>query len=80
MEGFAETARPLHELLKKNSDVRADWSEVHERAMAELKGKLVTVPVLVCDDGISELELQTDASLKGIGAVLLLTKMEYANR
>lgn len=48
--------------------------------MAELKEKLVTAPVIVCEVGISKLELQTDASLKGIGAVLLLNKDEYANR
>ncbi|KAI9555008.1 hypothetical protein GHT06_020301 [Daphnia sinensis] len=60
--GFAEAARPLHSLLKKDANVKEEWAGVHEKAMAELKEKLVTAPVLVCDDGVSELELQTDAS------------------
>ena len=77
--GFAETARPLLYLLKKDTDVREDWADVHDKAMAELKEKLVTVPVLVCDDGTSELKLQTDASIKGIGAVLILNKNGKAN-
>ncbi|KAI9550030.1 hypothetical protein GHT06_007621 [Daphnia sinensis] len=77
--GFAETARPLHSLLKKDANVKEEWAGVHEKAMAELKEKLVTAPVLVCDDGVSELELQTDASVKGIGAVLILNKDGKAN-
>jgi hypothetical protein len=72
--GFAETAKPLHVLLNKKADVIRDWSVIHDNAMQELKHKLVSAPVLVCDDGISQLELQTDASVKGIGAVLLLKK------
>lgn len=77
--GFAETARPLHFLLKKDANVKVEWAGVHDKAMAELKDKLVTAPVLVCDDGTSELELQTDASVKGIGAVLILNKDGKAN-
>ena len=71
---FAETARPLHSLLKKDADVKEDWADVHDKAMAELKEKLLAAPVLVCDNGTSELELQTDASVKGIGAVFILNK------
>lgn len=72
VRGFADTARPLHCLLKKNADVKNDWTTVHDAAMQELKEKITTAPVLVCDDGTSQIELQTDASAKGIGAVLLL--------
>ena len=72
MPGFAETAKPLYALLKKKADVVKDWSAIHDNAMMELKHKLVSTLVLVCDDGISQLELQTDASVKEIGAVLLL--------
>jgi hypothetical protein len=74
MRGFAETAKLLHALLKKKTDVVRDWSAKHENAMQELKHKLVSAPVLICDDRISQLELQTDASVKGIGAVLILKK------
>ena len=43
-------------------------------AMLELKTKLTTAPVLVSDDGVSEVELFTDASTRGIGAVLMLKR------
>ena len=54
--------------------------------MRRLKHKLVTAPVLTHDDGTSQLELQTDASLRGLGTVLYLHKDEekkpvaYASR
>ena len=72
--GFAGIARPLHELLKKGSDVRNDWGPTQEAAFKDIKTKLTHSPVLISDDGVSEVELQTDASTKGIGAVLLLRK------
>ena len=76
IRGFAGIARPLHELLKKGSDVRNDWGPTQEAAFKDIKTKLTHSPVLVSDDGVSEVELQTDASTKGIGAVLLLRTPE----
>ncbi|KAI9555914.1 enzymatic polyprotein [Daphnia sinensis] len=46
VRGFADTARPLHCLLKKNADVKNDWTNVHDGAMQELKEKITTAPVL----------------------------------
>lgn len=74
VKNFADIARPLHNLLKKDADVVRDWRKEHDIAMEDLKERLVTTPVLAHDDGISQLELCTDASLKGLGAVLLLNK------
>jgi len=74
VKNFADIARPLHNLLKKDADVEKDWSEEHDLAMEELKERLVTAPVLTHDDGTSPLELCTDASSKGLGAVLLVEK------
>lgn len=74
IKGFAKIARPLHELLKKGKDVKRDWTEEHDQAMEALKQSLVTAPVLTHDDGVSPIELQTDASLSGLGGVLLLHK------
>jgi hypothetical protein len=42
--------------------------------MVDLKKQLITAQVVVCDDGTSQLELQTDTSVKGIGVVLILNK------
>jgi len=74
VKNFADIARPLHNLLKKDADVERDWGKEHQVAMDDLKERLVTAPVLAHDDGVSQLELCTDASLKGLGAVLLLNK------
>ena len=63
IKGFAKIARPLHELLKKGKDVKRDWTEEHDQAMEALKQSLITAPVLTHDDGVSPIELQTDASL-----------------
>ena len=72
--GFADIARPLNDLLKKEADVVRDWTEVHDQAMDQLKEKLASAPVLTHDDGVSQLELHIDASCKGLGAVLYLVK------
>ncbi len=72
IRGFAGIVRPMLDLLKKGADVGSDWGSNQEAAFQEVKTKLISSPVLVCDDGVSEVELQTDASTKGIGAVLLL--------
>ena len=79
VQGFAGIAKPLHWLLKKGADVLADWGPDQEFAFRDIKEKLTTAPVLVCDDGKSEVELQTDASHRGIGAVLLI-KTQEGNR
>ena len=70
--GFASIARPLHSLLRENVDVVGDWGPEQDAAMEDLKTRLTSAPVLVHDDGVSDIEIQTDASVKGIGAVLLL--------
>ena len=74
IKGFSEIARPLHDLLKKGADVNRDWSELHDLDMDKLKESLTTAPVLTHDDGVSPIELQTDTSYGGLGAVLLLHK------
>ena len=74
VQGFAEIVKPLNDLTKKEADVLRDWTSEHQQAFDELKNRLMTAPVLTHDDGSSQLELCTDASLKGLGAVLLLNK------
>lgn len=74
IRGFAGVARPLNLLLKKDANVATDWTLEHDEAMLQLKKELTTAPVLVYDDGTSDVELFTDASSKGIGAVLVLKR------
>ena len=72
VEGFAAISSPLHALLKKDVDVIQSWTEEHELAVATLKEKLTSAPVLAHDDRVSPLELQIESSTKGVGAVLLI--------
>ena len=74
VKGFSAITKPLNELLRKDADVARDWNQEHEEAVRLLKEAMTTTPVLCHDDGISQLELLTDASGKGLGAVLNIIK------
>ncbi|XP_045026270.1 uncharacterized protein LOC123470258 [Daphnia magna] len=66
---FAAIAHPLHALLKKNA--RWDWGETQEKAKGTLVKRLCHTPVLAHFDDKLEVEIQTDASYLGLGAVLM---------
>ena len=74
VKGFSGIVKPPNELLKKSADVARDWEEEHEEAVWLLKEAILSTPFLCHDVGVSQLELQTDASGKGLGAVPLLNK------
>ena len=61
---FPSIARPLHALLRKHVDVVGDWGPEKTAAMEDLKTRLTPAPALVHDDGVSDIEIQTDASVK----------------
>ena len=66
--GFAKIAQPLHRLTAK--DVPFDWSSDCETAFSTLKDKLVSPPVLAYRRFDEAFTLETDASIRGLGAVL----------
>jgi hypothetical protein len=68
VSSYARLAAPLHYLLKMGVSVR--WTAVEQRAMREIQDALLAAPTLVCDDDECQLELKTDASKLGLGAVL----------
>lgn len=68
VKNFGIISRPLTDLLKKNSVFR--WTELDAATFQELKTALVTAPVLALPDFSKPFELETDASDRGIGAVL----------
>lgn len=72
IEGFSLIARPLTQLLKKDS--KFQWQEAQENAFVTLRDALVQRPVLGFYDPTSETQLHTDASKIGIGGVLLQRK------
>ena len=66
--GFGKTSEPLYNLLKKEN--KFAWTKECEQALQELKGKLLSAPILGYPNNRDEYTLTTDASLTGIGAVL----------
>jgi transposase InsO family protein len=69
VKNFGVIARPLNDLLKKG--VLFIWTQVHEEAFLTLKQGLTIAPVLMLPDFSKPFAIETDASSKGIGAVLL---------
>ena len=67
---YSDTATPLSELTRKAEPSRVRWSEECERAFHKFKTRLCSEPILRSADFDKEFILQTDASEKGIGAVL----------
>ena len=82
---FADTAAPLHGLTRKNAEFQ--WTPACQSAFEALKEKLVNAPVLVYPSFDRPFVLETDASVRGLGAVLsqkqsdqLLHPVAYASR
>ena len=65
---FARIAAPLHALTRK--DVKFEWSPECQSAFESLKSSIVQSPVLAYPNFELDFILETDASVKGLGAVL----------
>lgn len=69
IKNFADRARPLYNLLKKDSNFNFD--ESCDKAFELLKVELTAYPVLRIYNPKAETELHTDASALGLAAILL---------
>ncbi|CAM8901825.1 unnamed protein product [Rhodiola kirilowii] len=69
IENFARLANPLTRLTRKG--VKFEWDEVCEKAFEELKIKLTTAPVLIIPSSEEKYIVYCDASLNGLGCVLM---------
>ena len=69
IERFSAIATPLTRLLKK--ETKFEWTERCEKSFQELKQRLTTAPVLTIPSGPGGYEIYSDASLKGLGCVLM---------
>ena len=85
VEGFASIAEPLTRLTKK--DTPFVWSTEQQVALDELKRRITTQPIMCHFDHSVPVELRTDASGYGLGAILLHVfpdrrkrVIEYASR
>ena len=67
--GMSTITAPLYNLLQKGVDWK--WTGEQENASVVLKNKLTESPVLCLYDKNLPLKLSCDASLYGIGAVLI---------
>ena len=65
---FAKVAQPLHALTQKGA--RFLWSEECGEAFRALKDRLTNDPVLAYPDFDQDFTVETDASIRGLGAIL----------
>ncbi|GJU25523.1 putative reverse transcriptase domain-containing protein [Tanacetum coccineum] len=77
IEGFSKIAKPL---TKKNKSYI--WGEEQESAFQLLKQKLCEAPILALPEGNDNFVVYCDASLQGLGAVLMQREkvIAYASR
>ena len=68
IKNFANIAQPLHALTRSGVDFH--WTEHCQEAFDSLKQHLKTAPVLRYPSVNFPFTLETDASIKGIGAIL----------
>ncbi|GJQ92594.1 putative reverse transcriptase domain-containing protein [Tanacetum coccineum] len=69
IEGFSKIAKPLTKLTQKK--VKFDWGDKEEAAFQLLKQKLCNAPILALPDGSKDFISNYDASIKGLGVVLM---------
>ena len=67
---LAAIAAPLSDLVCKNRPNTVEWSQECEQAFATLKALMCTTPNLQSPGFSKEFILQTDASDRGVGAIL----------
>jgi hypothetical protein len=68
IEGFAQIARPLHELTKK--DKLWEWTEIHQAAFEKLKNQFTKTPMLAMPNPDLPMRIECDASDYAYGAIL----------
>ena len=73
---FASIAVPLTDLTKKRQPQRVEWGDAQEAAFKKLQSLLITTPILTVANPAKPYTLQTDASERGVGAVLSQTDEE----
>ena len=66
---LSELSEPIRELSKEK--VPFNWGPEHQEAFNVIKTEIVKAPILAYNNPNKETVLQTDASIKGLGACLM---------
>ncbi|GJT57918.1 putative reverse transcriptase domain-containing protein, partial [Tanacetum coccineum] len=80
IEGFSKIAKSMTKLTQKK--VKFDWGDKQEAAFQLLKQKLCSAPILALPKGSKDFIAYYDASIKGLGTVLMQREkvIAYASR
>ncbi|GJT36648.1 putative reverse transcriptase domain-containing protein [Tanacetum coccineum] len=69
IEGFSKIAKPMTKITQKK--VKFVWGDKQEAAFQLLKQKLCSAPILALPEGSEDFIVYSDASIKGLGAMLM---------
>nr|GEZ85198.1 reverse transcriptase domain-containing protein [Tanacetum cinerariifolium] len=69
IEGFSKIAKPMTKLTQKK--VKFEWGDKQEAAFQLLKQNLCSAPILALPEGSKDFLVYCNASIKGLGAVLM---------
>ncbi|GJZ46846.1 putative reverse transcriptase domain-containing protein [Tanacetum coccineum] len=69
IEGFSKIAKPMTKLTQKK--IKFDWSNKADTAFQLIKHKLCSAPILALPEGNEDFIAYCDASIKGLGTVLM---------
>ncbi|GKC82355.1 putative reverse transcriptase domain-containing protein [Tanacetum coccineum] len=80
IKGFSKIAKPMTKLTQKK--VKFEWGDKQETAFQLLKQKLCSAPILALPEGSEDFIVYCDASIKGLGVVLMQREkvIAYASR
>ncbi|KAI3754853.1 hypothetical protein L1987_54645 [Smallanthus sonchifolius] len=80
IEGFSKISQPLTALTQKGKAY--NWGDNQESAFQHLKQKLCSAPILALSEGTYDFVVYCDASIQGLGCVLMQREkvITYASR
>ncbi|GJU64761.1 putative reverse transcriptase domain-containing protein [Tanacetum coccineum] len=80
IEGFSKITKSMTKLTQKG--VKFDWGDKAEAAFQLIKQKLCSAPIMSLPKGSEDFIVHYDASIKGLGAVLMQREkvIAYASR
>nr|GEZ85479.1 putative reverse transcriptase domain-containing protein [Tanacetum cinerariifolium] len=78
IEGFSKIAKPMTKLTQKK--VKFEWGDKQEATFQLLKQKLCSAPILTLPEGSKEFIIYCDASIKGLGVVLMQREKTEARK